>query len=111
MILASAVWVAALIRRVELGGAFATVARRGDARAGAVLVKTLDRRSGQARLFAEASRADGERVWMEPNPSHAEADLDAYAARAARIDPDLWVVEIEDADGARFLTEPVDRGS
>ncbi len=110
MILSSDVWVAALIRRAELGGAFATVVRRGDGRAGAVLVKTVDRRAGQARLFAEATRADGERVWMQPTPSLVEADLDAYAARAARIDPDIWVVEIEDADGRRFLTEAVDRG-
>ena len=108
MILSSDVWVAALIRRAELGGAFATVARKGDARAGAVLVKTIDRRTGEARLFAEATRADGERVWMQPAPSRVEADLDTYAARAAHIDPDIWVVEIEDADGGRFLTEPVD---
>jgi hypothetical protein len=111
MILSSDVWVAALIRRAELGGAFATVARRGDARAGAVLVKTIDRRTGEARLFAEATRADGERVWMQPALSKVEADLDAYADRAAQIDPDVWVVEIEDPDGRRFLTEAVDRES
>ncbi len=109
MPLASDVWVFALIRRAELGGAFATVARRGDARAGAVLVKTLDRRTGETRLYAEAVGADGERVWMQPVDSAAEPDLDAYAERAARIDPDLWVVEIEDTDGRRFLTEAVDR--
>jgi hypothetical protein len=104
----SDVWVYALIRRVELGGAFATVARRGDARGGAVLVKTLDRRSGQARLYAQAMRADGEEVWMQPVGSSDEADIDAFIERSVRIDPDLWVVEIEDADGRRFLTEPVE---
>jgi hypothetical protein len=109
MELHSEVWVGALIRRVELGGAFATVARKGDARSGAVLVKTLAGRGGEARLYAQAFSGEGEEVWMEPVDSRVEADLDAYVERAARIDPDVWVVEIEDADGARFLTEPVRR--
>lgn len=108
MMLSSDVWVAALIRRVDLGGSFATVARKGDARAGTVMIKTLDRRTNAARLYMEATRGDGERVWMSPADFADESQLDAYLARAARIDPDIWVVEIEDADGARFLTEPVE---
>ena len=96
------------MRRASLGGAFATVERRGDAQAGAVLVKALNRRAGEARLYAEATRGDGERVWMQPVPSLVEADLDAYIARAARIDPDIWVVEIDDTQGRHFITEPVE---
>lgn len=110
MEIGSDVWVYALIRRVELAGSFATVARKGDARSGAVLVKTLDRRSGEARLYAQAIGPDGDMVWMRPADSTAEADTDAYIERAARFDPDLWVVEIEDRDGSRFLTEAVERG-
>ena len=98
----------ALIRRAELGGAFAMVARKGDPRAGAVLVKTVDRRAGTAHLYSEAVRGDGERFWMQPVRSTAEPDLDAYVERAARIDPDVWVVEIEDGEGRHFLTEAVD---
>jgi hypothetical protein len=108
MRLSSDIWVYALIRRVELAGSFATLVRKGDARGGAVLVKTLNRRTGQARLWAEATGAVGESLWMRPIASELEADLDAYIHRAARIDPDIWVVEIEDADGRRFLTEAVD---
>ena len=104
----SDVWVFALIRRAELAGAFATIERKGDARGGAVLVKTLDRRGGRAQLYAQALRADGEQVWMRPVGSSDEADIDAFIERAARIDPDIWVVEVEDADGRRFLTEPVE---
>ena len=102
------IWAYALIRRAELGGAFATVARKGDARAGAMLVKLFNPRTRETTLYAEATRGDGERVWMQPVASHAEADIDAYITRAARIDPDLWVVEIEDKDGRHFLTEPVE---
>lgn len=108
MLLSTDIWVGALIRRAELGGAFATVARKGDARAGAVLVKIVDRRAGTARLYSEATRGDGERFWMQPVRSEFEPDLDAYVERAARIDPDVWVVEIEGRDDRHFLTEPVE---
>ena len=108
MILSTDIWVGALIRRASLGGAFAVVAMKGDARAGSVLVKALNRRSGEARLYAEATRGDGERVWMQPRPGEPEAVLDQYAERARRIDPDLWLVEIEDAEGRHFLTEAVE---
>jgi hypothetical protein len=109
MLLSTDIWVGALIRRAEAGGAFATVIRKGDARAGAVLVKALNRPSGTARLYAEATRMDGERVWMQPAPSDQEPELDAYIDRAVRVDPDVWVVEIDDREGRHFLTEPVDK--
>lgn len=109
MLLSTDIWVGALIRRAELAGAFAMVIRKGDPRAGAVLVKVMDRRAGRARLYSEATRGDGERVWMEPVPSEDEADLDAYVERACRIDPDVWVVEVDDAQGRHFLTEEVEK--
>ena len=109
MLLSTDIWVSALIRRAEIGGAFAVVVRKGDARAGAVLVKVLNRTDGTARLYAEATRMDGERVWMQPQLTDQEPDLDRYIERAARIDPDIWVVEIEDREGRHFLTEPVEK--
>lgn len=109
MLLSTDIWVAALIRRAELGGAFALVARKGDARAGSVLVKVLNRLAGTTRLYSEATRGDGERVWMMPSLSNEESELDRYIERALRIDPDLWVVEIEDREGRHFLTEPVEQ--
>jgi hypothetical protein len=108
MSLSTDIWASALIRRAELAGAFAMVARKGDPRAGAVLVKAVDRRKGSARLFSRAVRGDeGETVWMEPVDSTEEPALDAYIERAAKFDPDLWVIEIEDTEGRHFLTEPV----
>ena len=75
-----------------------------------MLVKVVNRMEGRAQLYAEATRMDGERVWMQPAPSDQEPDLDAYITRAARVDPDIWVVEIDDRQGRHFLTEPVDGG-
>lgn len=108
MQLSTDVWVSALVRRAELGGAFATIARKGDARAGAVLVKLYNPVSRAVRLYAQALRGDGEAVWMQPAAAGDEAALDAFIARQAGYDPDLWVVEIEDREGRHFLTEPVE---
>jgi hypothetical protein len=104
----SDIWVYALIRRAHQGGAFATVGRKGDARGGAVLVKLVNRRIGEARLLTEATRGDGETFWMQPIRSTDETDLDAYIEKAIRIDPDVWVVEIDDPEGRHFLVEPVE---
>lgn len=107
MLISTDVWVAALIRRAELGGASAVVVRRGDARAGAVLVKLWDSLNRRARLYTESIGPDGDRLWIEPHPEAPESELDAYAERQARYDPDLWVVEVEDRQGRSFLTESI----
>ena len=62
MQLSSDIWVYALIRRVELAGSFATVVRKGDARGGAVLVKTFDRKTGNE--FA----VDRKPAWTRGHP-------------------------------------------
>ena len=108
MLLSSDLWVGALIRRAEIGGAFAVVVHKGDDRAGSVIVKAFDASARKARLYTEAFGADGERLWIQPVTSDSEAELDAYIARQRGYDPDLWVVEIEDREGRRFITERVE---
>lgn len=104
------IWAQALIRRAEVGGAFAGVVRRGDNDAGAVLVKvsTLD---GRARLYAPARDGEGERIWLDLSAGPLgveERAVDEYVAKRASQDPDLWVIEIEDRAARTFLTEPID---
>jgi hypothetical protein len=101
------IWVAALIRRANLDGAFAVVSRRGDARAGAVLVRVWNSRAQAMKLFSEALDAQGRSVWIRPTPSSIEADITAFVERAIGRDPDIWVVDIEDQQGRHFLVEPV----
>lgn len=107
MLLSTDLWVSALIRRAELAGAFATVARKGDPRAGTVIVKAFDTSNRRARLYSEAFGPDGERLWMQPMESEFESELDEYLQRQIGYDPDLWIVEIEDREGRHFITEKV----
>ena len=98
-------WVSALLKRAGLGGAFATIAHRGDSERGDVLIKvTTDR--GKARVYAPAFNPEGpsefERVGAED-----EAESDQLIARRLKADRDLWVIEIEDREGRHFLVERV----
>lgn len=99
----------AYLRACERQGAAVAVVRRGDADAGAVLLK-VNRLDGTAEVLSRATRGDGTRVWLRTMGKAAvpEADADAYLARAVSKDPDVWIVEIEDRQGRHFLTEPVD---
>ncbi len=103
--LATHIWVSAYLRRLQAATIPAYVVARGDAVAGAVLVKvaTLD---GQAVAFQRRYDMDRDaRVWMDLI-SGAEADVDRVLAAQRRSDPDLWVIEIEDRQGRHLLDEP-----
>ena len=99
-------WSAALIRRAQQGGAFAAVVRKGDAQAGACLVK-LRLLDGRATLYRPVRNMSGERVWWPIGPQD-EAEIDTYIMRRIDDDPDIWVLEIEDRAGRHFLTEPIE---
>lgn len=98
-------WVQAYLARLRLADIPAFVTARGDATAGAVLVKQapLD---GTARAFQRSfDPMTGARTWMVLAEG-AEADVDAAIARQRAFDPDLWVIEVEDRAGRHLLDEP-----
>jgi len=103
--LASGVWVSAYLARLQAESIPVYVVARGDATAGAVLVKlaTMD---GQAVAFQRvADLMTGARKWdvLAEGP---EAEVDAAIARQRSFDPDLWVIEVEDARGRHMLDQP-----
>jgi hypothetical protein len=102
--LKSGIWVSALIRRCDLAAIPIAVVARGDADAGAVLLKFSDR-DGSCRVLSQARQRDGELVWMQATGAVpvGGAEADAYIARQRQRDPDLWVVEIENASPAAVL--------
>ncbi|TPE48338.1 DUF1491 family protein [Amaricoccus solimangrovi] len=98
-------WVHAYLARLRLADIPAYVVARGDATAGAVIVKcaTLD---GKAKAFQRGyDLMSGERVWLVLAEG-AEAEVDAALSRQRANDPDLWVIEIEDRAGRTLLDEP-----
>lgn len=107
MRLRSDIWVSAFLRRCMVEGMFGAVLRKGSSEAGAVhvLVNHLD---GTCHLLGPppgpAFDEDGERRWIaELAPPASPAEAEALLARRARIDPDLWIVEVEDRTGTAGL--------
>jgi hypothetical protein len=109
----AAIWVAAFVRRVNASGdAFAVVAERGAEEAGAVFVR-VDRLDGTGDLYVpapqtlyESDRPDDRRfVARFPEGPQPQARLDEAIQRERRIDPDLWLVAVDDRKGRHFLED------
>ena len=102
--LTSDLWVSAYLARLRLADIPAYLTARGDATAGAVLVKvaTLD---GLARAYQRSFdlKLDS-RIWvlLAEGP---EAEVDALLVRQRSRDPDLWVIEVEDRQGRSLLDQ------
>lgn len=103
--LATGIWVSAYLARLRQEAIPAYVIHRGDATAGAVVVKlaTLDGRAALwQRIFDPLADS---RAWTclaeEPEP-----EIDARLARERGRDPDLWVIEVEDRRGRHLLDTP-----
>ena len=98
-------WVQAYLNRLRLANIPVFVVAKGDATAGAVLVKlnTLD---GQAKLFQRSvDLISGDRKWVVLADGR-EADVDASVAKQRGFDRDLWVIEVEDREGRHLLDQP-----
>lgn len=105
MRLSADLWVSAYLTRLRLVEIPAFVVARGDATAGAVLVKlnTLD---GQASCYQRSfDLMTGDRKWVVLNEG-PESDVDASVTKQRGFDPDLWVIEVEDKQGRHLLDEP-----
>lgn len=96
-------WVQAYLARLRLADIPAFVTARGDATAGAILVK-LNPLDGTAQAFTRSYDLDGNRAWtiLAEGP---EGDVDAAINRQQGFDPDLWVIEVEDRARRHLLDQ------
>ena len=94
----------ALIREVQAGGGFATVLQKGERDAGTILVILAENGANQ-RLYERMPQLDGPRAWSctrRENPENPR-DFADYVQRRAAQDRDLWILELDIANGERFI--------
>lgn len=96
--------VSGLIRRAQAFGGFAMVLNKGERDAGTILLVLLER-DRNARIFERVPQVDGTRKWActrEEDPLN-KAEFGEYLDRRTTRDPDLWVVELDVAQGERLI--------
>ena len=102
-------WIKAHIRRCQALAIPAMVVRRGDDQAGALIIKVNHLGPG-CMVLAPANTMDGGRQWRRATGDELvpEADADAYIERQLNMDPDIWVLEIEDREGRHLVDDIVE---
>ena len=89
-----------MLRRVDAAGGFGAVLAKGDATAGSIAIVT--RVHGVSTLLSPMLAASGGYEWLPAADGEA---IPAWIERARRYDPDLWVLELDIPDAARFVAE------
>lgn len=102
----SAIWVAALIRRATLEGAFVTVTRKGAEEAGAIYL-LLNRQNGRFDVYGPSPQSvysddDADRRFENLLEDVDLVEAEERLSKEAAFDPDIWTVEIEDRAGRNF---------
>lgn len=94
------VWVDAHLRQCTARGVPVYVTHKGALAAGTVMVKIVMRGKG-AKLLNQSRDMDGNMGWMDVFDGEPvdEKKADEYIQRTLKRDPDVWVIEVEDAEG------------
>ncbi|QVM84465.1 DUF1491 family protein [Novosphingobium decolorationis] len=96
--------VSALIRRIESEGGFGMVLNKGERDAGTLMVVLVER-GRDSRAYERMPQLDGTRKWTlsrEQDPENPW-EFSEFLERRGEQDPDLWIVELDIADGVRFI--------
>jgi hypothetical protein len=96
--------VSGLLRQVQAAGGFAMVLHKGERDGGTILV-VLTENGANARLFERMPSASGAREWRVSKTEDTENkhEFSEYLSRRGQQDPDLWIVELDIANGERFI--------
>ena len=85
------------------------ILEKGDLDAGVVIIK-INLLDGRCKVFSQIVRPNGKPAWQTWSTNGVpvlESEADTYIAKQKQIDPDIWVIEVEDMKGLFKLDEVV----
>ena len=77
---------------------------KGERDGGTILVICAEK-GGNRRLFERMPSAEGHRSWalVRGEDTENKTEFDEYLIRRSAQDPDLWMIELDIANGERFI--------
>lgn len=102
--------IAGLIRLVQAEGGFATVVKKGEREAGTILI-ILTKNGDNSRAYERMPQLDGTRQWhcSKVQSTVNKQEFEDYLSRRSKQDDDLWIVELDIANGERFIGLTADK--
>ena len=102
---------AAIMRRIETEGGFATILRKGDPDRG-TLTLILQKRGEFCGILERelGPNFDYEWVFRPSEPDSGSQHVSGLIARKAQFDPDSWLIELDIAEPERFIAETTSQG-
>jgi hypothetical protein len=96
--------VSGLIRQTQSAGGFAAVLAKGESEAGTILI-VLTENGRNARVYERMPQLDGTRKWHSAKQQNLDnkEEFQEYLDRRKYQDPDVWIVELDIADGERLI--------
>ena len=96
--------VSGIIRAVQAAGGFATVLAKGEKDAGTLLVVCIAR-DAPAKLYERMPQMDGARRFEMTREEDTEnkSEFSEYLNRRRSQDSDIWILELDIAQGERFI--------
>jgi len=96
--------VAALLRQTQVDGGFATVVQKGEKQAGTIVVVVCSNGTN-ARAYERMPQLDGTSKWHRSKTEAIDNkhEFQDYLTRRGLQDPDLWIIELDIANGERLI--------
>jgi GMP synthase (glutamine-hydrolysing) len=103
------IWVQSQQRYCERNNLPIYILKKGHLDAGVVIIK-INLLDGRCKIFSQITKPNGEAAWQSWSDNGVpvlEAQADSYIAKQKQIDPDIWIIEIEDVKGLFKLDEVI----
>ena len=101
--LASELWVFAYKKRLELQGIPIFLLKKGDNKAGAIII-IISNLKGTSKILVQGHSLEGDRRWVEL-ANGPDSEMEKIVAKQKVVDPDLWILEVEEPNGRHFLDD------